>query len=68
MRALKLPKFSGSSVKPFLLKSSLVMWERRGKLGGKLIKRIMYTFVVHIDLDLAHLVKRLCDKFTVITF
>ena len=36
MRALKLPKFSGRSVKPFLLRSSLVMWERRGKLGGKL--------------------------------
>ena len=66
MRALKLPKFSGSSVKPFLLKSSLVMCERRGKFGGKL------SFVKHLNIQialyLAHLVKRLCDRFIVITF
>ena len=68
MRALKLPKFSGSSVNPFLLRSSLVMWESRGKLGGRLIREFYLAFVFQIAPDLAHLVRRLCDKFTVITF
>ena len=78
MRALKLPKFSGSSVKAFLLRSSFVMWERRGKFGGRLVylsliqwnrcykltENNVWLFCNYVT----HLVNRLCERFTVITF
>ena len=64
MRALKLPKFSGSSVKPFLLRSSFVMWERSGKLGGRLVRK----FDLSGFYSETHLVNKLCERFTVITF
>ena len=41
---MKLPKFSGSSAKPFLLRSSFVMCERRGKFAGRLVEKIVSKF------------------------